>query len=115
MKSSHPGVYSSNTPVSSTSFHKHLGMLHDNKLSKVISYDYELRYEHHLKFLLNKVKKTISLLHKNLKSIQYNAVIVITGTKKRTSSEKLFQELAFEFIKLSRWLRKLCKFYKFFS
>ena len=43
MKLSHPSVYSSNTPVSSTSFDKQLGMFCDNKLNNVISYDYELR------------------------------------------------------------------------
>ena len=112
MKLSHPSVYFNNIPVSSTSVHKHLGMLLDDKLS----------YEHHLKFVLNKVKKTIGLLrkfqqillrrslitiyklflrpyldcgdivydrafnesfHKNLDSIQYNAAIAITGAIKR--------------------------------
>ena len=46
VKSSYPSVYFNNTPVSSTSVHKHLGMLLDDKLS----------YEHHLKSVLNKVK-----------------------------------------------------------
>ena len=50
MKSSHPSVYFNNIPVSSTSVHKHLGMLLDDKLS----------YEHHLKSVLNKVKKTMA-------------------------------------------------------
>ena len=54
MKSSHPSVYFNNIPVSLTSVHKHLGMLIDDNLS----------YEHYLKFVLNKVKKTIDLLHK---------------------------------------------------
>ena len=54
MESSHPSVYFNNIPVSSTSVHKHLGMLLDDKLS----------YEHHLKSVLNKVKKTIGLLRK---------------------------------------------------
>ena len=48
MKSSHTSVYFNNIPVSSTSVHKHLGMLLDDKLS----------YKHHLKSVLNKVKKT---------------------------------------------------------
>ena len=39
MKSSHPSMYFNNIPVSSTSVHKHLGMLLDDKLS----------YQHHLK------------------------------------------------------------------
>ena len=54
MKSSHPSVYFNNIPVSSTSVHKHLGMLLNDKSS----------YKHHLKFVLNKVKKTIGLLRK---------------------------------------------------
>ena len=118
MKSSHPSVYFNNVPVTSTSVHKHLGMLLDEKLS----------YEHYLKFALNKIKNTIGLLqqtlprqsliaiyksfirphldyddivydrafnesfHKNLEFIQYNAAIEITGAIRRTSSEKLFRE-----------------------
>ena len=54
MKSSHPSVYFNNIPVNSTSVHKQLRMLLDDKLS----------YEHRLKFVLNKIKKTISLLCK---------------------------------------------------
>ena len=118
MKSSYPSLYFNNIPVTSTSVHKHLGMLLDDKLS----------YEHHFKFVLNKIKKTIGLLqqtllrqsmiaiyksfirprldyddivydrafnesfHKNLEFIQYNAAIEITGAIRRTSSEKLFRE-----------------------
>ena len=128
MKSSHPSVYFYNIPVSSTSVHKHLGMLLNDKLS----------YEHHLKSALNKIKKTIGLLckfhqilprqsfitiyksfirphldygdivydrafnesfHKNLESIQCNAAITITGAIRGTSSEKLFQELSIESLK----------------
>ena len=54
MKSSHPSVYFNNIPVRSTSVHKDLGMLLDDKLS----------YEHHLKSALNKVKKAIGLVCK---------------------------------------------------
>ena len=143
MKSSHRSVYFNNISVNSTSVHKHLGMLLDDKLS----------YEHHLKFVLNKIKKTIGLLrkfqqilprqslitiyksfirphldygdtvydrafnesfHKNLQSIQYNAAIAITGAIRGTSSEKRFQELGLESLKSRRWLRKLCLFYKVF-
>ena len=140
MKSSHSSVYFNNIPVSSTSVHKHLGMLLDHKLS----------CEHHLKYVLNKVKKTIGLLrkfqqillrqslitiyksfirphldygdivydrafnesfHKYLESIQYNAAIAITGAIRGTSSEKRFQELGLESLKSRRWLRKLRLFY----
>ena len=143
MKSCHPSVYFNNIPVRSTSVHKDLGMLLDDKLS----------YEHHLKSALNKVKKTIGLLckfqqilarqslitiyksfirphldygdivydrafnesfHKNLDSIQYNAAIAITGAIRGIYSEKLFQELGLESLKSRRWLRKLCLFYKMF-
>ena len=54
MKSSHLSVYFNNIPVSSNSVHKHLGMLLDDRLS----------YEHYLKSVLNKVKRTIGLLRK---------------------------------------------------
>ena len=143
MKPSYPSVYFNNIPVSSTSVHKHLGILLDDKLS----------YEHHLKSVLNKVKKTIGILrkfqqilprhslitiykssirphldygdivydrafnesfHKYLESIQYSAPIAITGAIRGTSSEKLFQELGLESLKSRRWLRKLCLFYKVF-
>ena len=143
MKSSHPSVYFNNIPVSSTSVHKHLGMLLDDKLS----------YEHHLKSVLNKVKKRIRLLHKfqqilpwqslitiyksfiqphldygnivynqafnesfhkYFESIQYNKTIAITGAIRVASSEKLFQEFGLESLKLRRWSRKLCLFYKIF-
>ena len=143
IKSSHPSVYFNNISVSSTSVHKHLGMLLDDKLS----------YEQHFKSLFNKVKKTTSLLRKlqqilprqslntiyksfirphldygdivydrafnesfdkYLESIQYNAAIATTGAIKGTSSEKLFQELGLESLKSRRWLEKISLFYKIF-
>ena len=102
--------------------------------------DYNLSYEHHLKFVLNKVKKKIDhcklqqspprqflitiyrlfiwphldygdiyydqalkeSFHKYLESIYYNAAIVMTGAVRSTSSEKLFQELGLESLKLRR-------------
>ena len=142
MKSSNPSVYFNNIPVSSTSVHKHLGMLFDDKLS----------YEHHLS-VLNKVKKTIGLLrqfqeilsrqslitiykwfirphldygdivydrafsesfHKYLESTQFNAAVAITGAIRGTSSEKLFQELGLESLKSRRWLRNYVYITKFF-
>ena len=67
MKSFHPSVYFNNIPVSSTLVHKHLGMLLDDKLS----------YEHHLKFVLNKVKKTIGLLCKFQQILPRQSLITI--------------------------------------
>ena len=34
--------------------------------------------------------------HQNIKSIQYNAALVITGTVRGTSREKLYQKLSFD-------------------
>ena len=51
---------------------------------------------------------------KKLKSIQYNTAIAITRAIRETYSEKLFQMLGLESLKLRRWLRKLCLFYKMF-
>ena len=62
MKSSHPRVYFNNIPVSSTSVLKNLGMLLNDKLI----------YKHHLKFVSNKVKKTIDLLCKFQPSLTYS-------------------------------------------
>ena len=143
MKSSHPSVCFSNIPVSSTSVHKHRGML----------LDYKLSCKHHLKYVLKKVKKTIDLLckfqqilprqslitiyksfirphldygdivydrafnesfYKNLESVQDTAAMAITGAIRGTSSEKIFQEVGLESLKSKRWLRKLCLFCKIF-
>ena len=67
MTSSHPSVYFSNIPVNSTSVHKHLGMLLDDKLS----------YEHHLKFVLNKIKKAIGLLREFQQILPRRSLITI--------------------------------------
>ena len=60
-------MYFNNIPVSLTSVHKHLGMLLDDKLS----------YEHHLKSVLNKVKKTIGLLRKFQQILLRQSLITI--------------------------------------
>ena len=67
MKSSHPSVYFNNILVNSTSVHKQLGLLLDEKLS----------YEHHLKFVLNKIKKTIGLLRKFQQILPRQSLITI--------------------------------------
>ena len=50
--------------------------------------------------------------YQSLESLQYSATMAITGTKRGTSSEKVFQELDVETLKSRCWLRKLCMFYK---
>ena len=61
MKPSHPSVYFKNIPVSTTTMGKHLGML----------------LEHYLKYVLNKVKKTIGLLRKFQQSLPRQSLIKI--------------------------------------
>ena len=50
--------------------------------------------------------------HERLKSIQYNAVLAITGAIRGSSREKFYQELGFESHQQRQWYRKLCLFYK---
>ena len=50
----------------------------------------------------------IESFYKNLESIQYNAAITITGAITGKFSNKLFQELGLESLKLRHSLRKLC-------
>ena len=44
--------------------------------------------------------------HDRLESIQYNACLAITGAIRGTSREKLYQELALDSLRLSRWCRR---------
>ena len=50
-----------------------------------------------------------------MKSIQYNTCLAITGVIRRTSREKIYQELGLESLQLRCWYRKLCLFYKDFK
>ena len=50
--------------------------------------------------------------HQSLESLRYSAAIAITGVIRGTLSEKFFQDLGLETLKLKRWLRKFCLFYK---
>ena len=45
--------------------------------------------------------------HQKLESIQYNAALAITGARRGTSSEKLYQELDLESLQQRRWYRIL--------
>ena len=47
-----------------------------------------------------------------LESLQYNAVLAITGAIRGTSVENLFNELVLESLTDRRWQRKLCFFYE---
>ena len=50
-----------------------------------------------------------------MESVQYNTCLAITGTIRRTSKEKHYQELGLESLQLRRWHRKLGMFYKIFK
>ena len=48
------------------------------------------------------------LFMKTLIHIHYNTRLAKTGVIRSTSSEKLYQELSLESLKLRGWFRKLC-------
>ena len=48
-----------------------------------------------------------------LESVQYSAALVITGTWRETSREKLYTELGWESLSSRRWSRRLTLLYKF--
>ena len=48
-----------------------------------------------------------------LESVQYSAALVITGTWRGTSREKLYTELGWESLSSRRWSRRLTLLYKF--
>ena len=50
--------------------------------------------------------------HAKLESYQYKAALAMTGAINGSSTEKLYQELGIEHLRLRRWFRKLCLFYK---
>ena len=54
--------------------------------------------------LCNKMKK--------LESVQYKAARIITGTWKRSSTEKIYSLLGWEHLCLRRWMKQMCLFYK---
>ena len=66
----HPVVHFDNRPVKSTQIHKHLGMMLDSTLS----------YEHHIKYILNKVNKTIHFSRKFQLILPRYSLIIIYKT-----------------------------------
>ena len=47
-----------------------------------------------------------------VESVQYNAVLAITGAIRGCSRERLYQRLGLESIKSRRWYQKLCLFFE---
>ena len=56
-----------------------------------------------------------SVFHDNLKSVQYNACVAITGAIGGTSTGKLCQEPGLEYLKSRHRIKKLCHFYDVFN
>ena len=52
------------------------------------------------------------LFQQKVETTQYNAALAITGAKRSSSCEKLYQELGLETLQQRRWYRKLCCLYK---
>ena len=50
-----------------------------------------------------------------LETVRYNAALAIMRAVKRTSREKLYQELGLEYLHQRRWMRRFCLFYKVVS
>ena len=55
-----------------------------------------------------------NLSHK-IESVQYNAVLAITGAIRGTSKEKMYKELGLESLRNTRWLRRMSYLYKIIS
>ena len=47
-----------------------------------------------------------------METFQCNASLTITGAARGTSQERLYQKLGLESLKIGRWLRPMCYFYK---
>ena len=66
-KPNHPELIFNNIPVNQTSYQKHLGMFLDNKLN----------FGEHLKYITNKVNKSIGLLRKLQMSLPRRSLVTI--------------------------------------
>ena len=140
-KTSHPPLTFNNNSVKQVQFQKHLGVYLDsrldfrehlqnmfNKINKTISLLRKLQNNLPRAPLITIYKSFIkphldygdilydqtfnNSSHERLELIQYNAELAITGAIRRSSREKLYQELGFESLQQRRWYRKLCLFDK---
>ena len=137
----HPNLTFNNSHVSQTESQKHLGLILDNKLNfnehlkgllDKMSKTMGLirKFQPILpRFSLLTIYKTFvrphldygdmiydqtynASFHRKPESVPYSACLVITGTIRGTSYEKLNQELGLETLQSSRWFWKLCLFQK---
>ena len=140
-KLSHPSLVFNSNNVLQTSSQKHLGVTLDvkltfdehlnnvlNKVNKAIGLLRKLQNLLSRSTLITIYKAFVrphldygdilfdqtynSSFHEKLESIQYNACLALTGAIRGSSKEKIYQELGFESLRVRRWYRKLCLFYK---
>ena len=53
-----------------------------------------------------------SSFYEKLESIQNNACLDLTRAIRGSSNKKIYQDISFESIRVRRWYKKLCLFYK---
>ena len=137
----HPTINLNNIQVERTSYQKHLGILHDEKLN----------FKQHIDSVIPKINKGISVIKKlrhslprkslltvykaflrplidygdivynqpqneyfceKLKSVQYKTALAITSAMQGTSRDKIYQELGLESLKSRRCYKRLCCTFK---
>ena len=141
-KSTHPTLSFNKNTVTQSVTQKHLGMFLYTKLDFQGHLKSILSKVNKTKGLLRKLHNTLPRLplitiyksfirtyldygdviydqaynvsfHQKLKPIQYNSALATKNAVRRTSLEKLYDELGLETLEKRRWYRKLCCFYKF--
>ena len=137
----HPPLFINQNVVPQTSFQKHLGIYLDSKLNfsknlktifqktnKTIGLLCKLQTLLPRDLLITVYSSFISLhlyygdmiydqtfnmlFQQKMETIQYYVALAITGAKRGSSREKLYEELGLETLQQRRWFRKLCCFYK---
>ena len=143
-KPNHPSLNFNNMVVIQSTTHKHLGMILDTKLDFQEHLKDKLSKISKTIGLLRKLQKILTRLplltiyksfirphvdygdiiydkaynssfYENLEKIQYNSALAITRAIRRTSKEKLYQELRLESLEKRRWYQKLYNFNKIFN
>ena len=137
----HPSLVFNNNNVLQTSSQKHLGVTLDVKLTFDEHFNNVLNKVNKTIALLRKLQNLLSRstlittyktfvrphfahgdvlfdqtynnsFHEKLESIKHNACLDLTGAIRGSSKEKIYQELGFESLRVRRWYRELCLFYK---
>ena len=140
----HATVYFNNDPVIRENFQKRLGLFLDSKLNfsghinekikkatKGMNVIRKMNLSLPRSSLLTICKSFVrphldygdviydqpnnSILSDKIESVQYNAVLAITGVIRGASKEKLYQELGLESLRNRRWLRRMSYLYKIVS